>query len=225
MLRPGFNALVALIALGVEFRAPAQDYTAWSDYGGSADSSQYSALSQIDRANVSQLKVAWTYPTRDASKYSFNPLVVDGSIYVLARNNSIVALDAATGREIWAHPADPGTTIITNRGMNYWESKDRSDRRLLYASNHFLHAIDARTGRLIPTFGKAGSVDLKTGLDRDPGGHQAGPVHHAGTRVRGSADPGVGDESGLWFGSRGYPRLRRAHGQTGLDISHHSTAR
>jgi glucose dehydrogenase len=58
--------------------------------------------------------------------------------------------------------------IITNRGINYWESKDRSDRRLLFASNHFLRAIDARTGKTIPTFGTAGAVDLKEGLGRDP---------------------------------------------------------
>ena len=145
-----------------------QDYRTWRDYGGSPDSSQYSALSQINRSNVSRLKVAWTYPTADGGKYFFNPLVVDGCMYVLARNNSIVALDASTGKEIWVHRADPGQSIITNRGINYWESKDRSDRRLLFAANHVLHALDARTGRLISSFGTAGGVDLKEGLDRDP---------------------------------------------------------
>ena len=89
-------------------------------------------------------------------------------MYVLAKNNSIVALDAATGAVIWTHAPEPNTTIITNRGINYWESKDRTDRRLLFASNHFLRAIDARTGRSIPSFGNVGAVDLKQGLDRDP---------------------------------------------------------
>src|SRR6266496_5544288 len=133
--------------------AAAQDHRTWRDYGGAGDSAQYSALGQIDRTNVARLQVAWTYPTGDNNKYFFNPLVVDSTIYVLARNNSIVALDAATGREIWVHPADPGTTVITHRGINYWESSDRSDRRLLYSANHFLRAIDARTGRPILTFG------------------------------------------------------------------------
>ena len=50
--------------------------------------------------------------------------------------------------------AGPGTRIITNRGINYWESKDRSDRRLLFCSNHLLRAIDARTGKPIATFGR-----------------------------------------------------------------------
>ncbi len=146
----------------------AQSHSGWSDYGGAADSAQYSSLKQIDRANVSKLKIAWTYSTGDKRTYFFNPLVVDNVIYVLAKNNSIVALDAATGKEIWAHPPDPGTTIITNRGINYWESKDRSDRRLLYSSNHALHALNARTGELIRSFGNNGSVDLKAGLGRDP---------------------------------------------------------
>ena len=115
-----------------------------------------------------KLQIAWTYPTGDAKKYSFNPIVVDNLVYVLAKNNSIVALDAATGKEVWTHPAAPGTTILTNRGIDYWESKDRSDRRLLFASNHFLQAIDARTGKPILTFGNAGRVDLKQGLGRDP---------------------------------------------------------
>ena len=84
------------------------------------------------------------------------------------KNNSIVALDAATGKEIWTYSPGAGHRIITNRGINYWESKDRSDRRLLFASNHLLRAIDARTGKPIASFGNDGSVDLKEGLGRDP---------------------------------------------------------
>jgi quinoprotein glucose dehydrogenase len=146
----------------------AQTYTNWSDYSGASDSSQYSALDQINRSNVAKLQLAWTYPTGDTNKYFFNPLVVDNVAYVLAKNNSIVALDASTGKEIWTHASGPEIKIITNRGINYWESKDRSDRRLLFASNHFLRAIDARTGKSISTFGIDGAVDLKQGLGRDP---------------------------------------------------------
>ncbi|HYW42007.1 MAG TPA: pyrroloquinoline quinone-dependent dehydrogenase [Bryobacteraceae bacterium] len=166
MRYPIFALLVLCLGAGHAF---AQTHTAWTDYGGAADSAQYSALKQINRSNVSKLKIAWTYPTGDGRKYLFNPIVIDDVMYVLAKNNSIVALDASTGKEIWAHAPDPNTTIITNRGINYWESKDRTDRRLLYASNHFLRAIDARTGRPIPSFGKDGRVDLKEGLGREPG--------------------------------------------------------
>jgi quinoprotein glucose dehydrogenase len=144
-------------------RAP---HTTWSDYAGGSDGSQYSALRQIDRTNVDRLKVAWTYQTLDGSNYLFNPIVVDGMMYVLAKNNSIVALDAATGRELWLH--ENGRGRITTRGVNYWESADRSDRRLFYAYNNMLQAIDARTGQLIPSFGVNGRVDLREGLGRDP---------------------------------------------------------
>src|SRR5271165_3470787 len=110
----------------------------WSDYSGSPDSAQYSALEQINRSNVARLEVAWTFSTGDHNRYFFNPLVVDNMVFVLAKNNSIVALDAATGKEIWTHASGPEIRIITNRGINYWESKDRSERRLLYASNHLI---------------------------------------------------------------------------------------
>ena len=144
---------------------PRLPYTTWRDYAGGSDGSQYSALNQINRSNVSRLRVAWTYPTGDSGSYIFNPVVVDDAIYVLAKNNSIVALNAATGSEIWTHANEPGH--ITIRGINYWESADRSDRRLVYSNNDLLQAIDARTGRTIASFGRNGVVDLREGLGRD----------------------------------------------------------
>ena len=118
--------------------------------------------------NVTQLQVAWRYSTGDNNRYSFNPLIVDRTAYVLAHNNSIVALDAATGRQLWIHPTEPKTRLITNRGINYWQSKDGSDRRLFFSADNFLQSIDARTGKLITSFGANGKVDLRQGLGRDP---------------------------------------------------------
>src|SRR5947209_258127 len=81
----------------------AQPHTKWNDYGGSADSAQFSALHQIDRSNVVRLQEVWSYQTGDHNKYLFNPLIVDGVMYVLAKNNSIVAIDATSGKELWTH--------------------------------------------------------------------------------------------------------------------------
>ncbi|MBV8553050.1 MAG: PQQ-binding-like beta-propeller repeat protein [Acidobacteriaceae bacterium] len=145
-----------------------ETHLGWRDYGGAADSAQYSALKQINRSNVKKLEIAWIYPTGDDNQYSFNPIVVDGLMYVLAKNNSIVALDASSGKEVWIHETGPRTKLITNRGINYWESRDRSDRRLMFARNNFLEAIDARTGSSISSFGDNGRVDLREGLGRDP---------------------------------------------------------
>jgi len=90
----------------------AQPHTTWRDYSGSPDAAQYSALEQINRSNVSQLEPAWTYPTGDDMHYFFNPVVIGRIMYVLAKNNSIVALDAATGNEIWTHTPSPAVKIV-----------------------------------------------------------------------------------------------------------------
>jgi quinoprotein glucose dehydrogenase len=52
-------------------------------------------------------------------------------MYVLGQNNSIVALDAATGKQIWSHPVEGN--IVSRRGIDYWKSKDGADRRLISA--------------------------------------------------------------------------------------------
>ena len=79
------------------------DHKKWNDYGGGPDNSHFVDLKQITPANVNQLQVAWTYPTQDSVAYLFNPIIVDNLMYVLARNYSLVALDAESGREIWIH--------------------------------------------------------------------------------------------------------------------------
>jgi quinoprotein glucose dehydrogenase len=153
----------AFVDVGAQWRAAPRG--AWKDYGGGPDSSRYVPYDQITRANVSQLQVAWSYPTSDTNAYQFNPIVVDNVMYVLAKNNSLVALDAATGKELWIHANLRG---IARRGINYWESADRGDRRLIFQMNNYLQAIDAKTGLSILTFGNNGLVDLREGLGRDP---------------------------------------------------------
>jgi len=138
------------------------DFEAWDQNGGGVDSSQYSSLAQIDKTNVGRLQVAWTYPTGE--NYLFNPLIVDGTMYVLANKRSIVALDAVTGKEKWVH-ANEGA--VGTRGLSYWHSPDNKDRRLLYLNGGFLTAIDAATGNTIDSFGDHGRVDLRVGLDGD----------------------------------------------------------
>ena len=163
MSRTTLLFIVIIAASGV---APAgQDYKTWKDYGGGPDSSHFVDLKQINKSNVNQLEVAWVYPTGDNRSYVFNPIVVDNVMYVQARNSSLVALDAATGKEVWIHENLPG---LATRGISYWESNDRKDRRLIFAINNFLQQIDARTGKSILTFGKNGLVDLRQGLGRDP---------------------------------------------------------
>src|SRR5690606_37601997 len=98
-------------------------------------------------------------------QYQYNPIVVDTIMYVLAKDYSLVALHAETGKEIWIHTNLQG---IARRGINYWESEDRKDRRLIFQINNYLQAIDAQTGKSILSFGNNGLVDLRVGMGRDP---------------------------------------------------------
>ena len=143
---------------------PAGRYGTWRDYGGSADSMQYSSLRQIDASNVGQLQRVWSQPAPGPSgRFSFGPLVVDDVMYVVGKDNAVIALEASTGKVLWTR-ALPDTP--TNRGFNYWESADRSDRRLIFAVDSFLQQIDARTGEFVRSFGTAGKLDLRAGLPR-----------------------------------------------------------
>jgi quinoprotein glucose dehydrogenase len=151
----------------------------WRDYLGGADSAHYSPLKQIDRGNAGKLQVAWTYPSQDSSAYAYNPLVAHGVAYVIGKGGQLVALDAATGKELWARaferPGAPGGAQgpgrgggVNQRGLNYWESADGADRRIILPVFNQLQELDARTGELITTFGDNGLVDLRVGLGRDP---------------------------------------------------------
>jgi quinoprotein glucose dehydrogenase len=156
------NLAVMLTLAGVTgLSVSGQDQREWRDYAGGPDSSRFVAATEITRSNVNRLRVAWTYAS---GQTDFNPLVVRGVVYGRGPG-SFVALDAATGKELWMHEGVQG---FNSRGVNYWESKDGKDRRLIFSSNNFLQEIDAQTGKTVSSFGVNGRVDLRVGLDRDP---------------------------------------------------------
>jgi quinoprotein glucose dehydrogenase len=165
-------AAVLILACVTPGRADdARPYTTWSEYGGSADSMQYSALAQINRGNVKQLQPAWYYPVPgDPDRLPFNPLVVDDVMYVAGGAQAVVALDAATGRPLWT-----STERATERGLAYWESRDRADRRLIVTTNSGIREINTKNGELIRSFGRNGTVDMRTGTDRRLGGPPKSP--------------------------------------------------
>ena len=134
----------------------------WRDYAGSPEGTRYVDFKQITKANVDKLDVAWIYPYVETGN---NPIVAHGVIYTHARNKSIVAIDAATGKEIWVHD---GLTGMTSRGLNYWESKDGKDRRVIFCVADYMQEIDANTGKLIRNIGNNGAVDRRIELRRDP---------------------------------------------------------
>ncbi|WP_425637034.1 PQQ-binding-like beta-propeller repeat protein [Algoriphagus yeomjeoni] len=149
------------------------DYTDWSHYGGPADGSRFSSLIQITKENVSQLQVAWTYNTGDATERSqiqCQPIVVNGLLYGSTPTLNVFAVNAETGTEVWRF--DPfqilggeNSWAGTNRGVSYWEDGD--DKRILFGAGNWLMAVDAETGEPIPSFGDQGKVDLRKGLDTE----------------------------------------------------------
>jgi quinoprotein glucose dehydrogenase len=143
----------------------------WKEYLGGPDSSHYSPLKQINTSNVNKLEVAWTYAAPDGTSV-FCPLVVDNIAYISAKGGALVALDATTGKELWVHSFGTGGGgrggVAGQRGANYWESRDRKDRRIFVTTAGYLHAIDALTGKTVDSFADHGKLDLKIGIDRAP---------------------------------------------------------
>lgn len=163
----------------------------WPTYGNDPGSSRYSPLMEITKANVSGLKVAWTYHTGDIaaanstwngqkvwakSTFEATPLVVDDTLYVVTPFNRIIALDPETGREKWTF--DPKIDRIgyygdyfTCRGLATWADPERrageACRRIIYTASQDgrLIAVDGASGKACPAFGNNGEVSLKAGID------------------------------------------------------------
>src|SRR4030095_15015519 len=162
-----YSTIAALLAAGAAAIATSLAQSPngkwWPGYGSGPDNSRYFASRQINKSNVNQLQVAWNYSYGDTS---FGPIVVRGVIYGRGRNGSVVAVDATTGKELWTRE---NMNDMTSRGMNYWESGDGRDQRLIFAMNSLLQELDAKTGKSILSFGAHGVLDLRGGLDgRDP---------------------------------------------------------
>jgi quinoprotein glucose dehydrogenase len=153
------------------FSLLAQD-ASWPTAGGSPAGIRYSPLTQITRANVAQLRPAWTFDTGDAfpgSEMQCQPIVVGGTLYATTPKLHVIALHAATGKLIWRfdpHDGAPVKSAFRNRGVVYW--RGGRDERIFVTVQHRLLALDARTGQPIRTFGQNGAVDLRDGLGRDP---------------------------------------------------------
>jgi quinoprotein glucose dehydrogenase len=146
----------------------------WPAYGGDRAAQRYSALTQIDRGNVTRLKRAWVYRTGDLPKERWGaettPLEVGGSLYLCSARNVMIALDARTGAERWRydpHVSDewiPYTAAC--RGVVYYEAPESAcPARVVEGTlDGRLIAVDAQTGVPCEDFGDHGQVDIKRGM-------------------------------------------------------------
>ncbi len=135
----------------------------WASYGGGPEQQRYSSLSQISRANVTRLQVAWTYDTGETGGLQTQPVVVDGVLYAYSPTHKTFALNAATGRLLWTFDP-PIVGRGPNRGVMVWSQG--LERRIFAAVDNYLYALDAKTGAPIAGFGQQGRIDLREGLGR-----------------------------------------------------------
>ncbi len=149
----------------------------WHYYGGDLGSTRYAPLDQIDGTNAGKLEIAWRWESRNLGpRPDFNlratPIMVGGVLYATAGSRrSAVAIDASTGETLWIYRFDEGERGKTaprqtsGRGVSYWT--DGTEERIIFLTPaYFMIALDARTGRPFPDFGRDGVVDLKEDLDR-----------------------------------------------------------
>jgi quinoprotein glucose dehydrogenase len=175
------STLVASLLLCGSISAMAQSGAKngeWRTYGGDLGSTRYSPLDQINASNFSKLEVAWRFKTdslgpRPEYQYEATPLVVHGVLFSTAGSRrAVVALDAATGEMLWMHSENEGARAsnaprqLSGHGVSYWT--DGKEERILYVTTGYrLVALDAKTGVIVPSFGKNGIVDLKLDDDQE----------------------------------------------------------
>jgi quinoprotein glucose dehydrogenase len=139
----------------------------WPTYGHDYGDTRYSPLKQITTANVTQLKPVWTYHMRTADRASRGfapsqntPIVVKGVMYVSTPYGRVVALDAESGRQLWAYQV-PGSDQPATRGVSYWPGGGKSGPEIVFGTRGgLLIALHAESGAPVKTFGKDGVLDL-----------------------------------------------------------------
>src|SRR5882762_4679270 len=190
------RAIALLLLAGCKAASiPAVD---WRTTGGAPGNTRFSPLDQINVTNVAQLQVAWVYHTGDLApdghgEIQATPIVVDGILYSTTPKVAVIALRADKGTLLWRFDAFPNrpTQPHVNRGVVYWADEGGHDRRIFFAVDRRLYALDARTGEPMRSFGDSGWVDLGAGLGQD----------FSGTYLV-STSPGVAYKDILIWGTR-----------------------
>jgi quinoprotein glucose dehydrogenase len=182
MLLAGLAVILGLSSgTSTQGRPPSTAAGDWPHYTADIHGTKYSPLDQITTANFKDLEIAWRFKTdmlgpRPEYKLEGTPLAINGVLYSTGgTRRSVVSLDGRTGELMWAHSLREGKRAgvaprqLSGRGLSYW-TDGRGDDRILYITTGYrLVALNAKTGALIPSFGKDGIVDLKVGAVKGKG--------------------------------------------------------
>ncbi len=183
VMLPGALAVLVGLSIGTsgQQRPPSTAAGDWPHYTADIRGTKYSPLDQINVSNFKDLEVAWRFKTdmlgpRPEYKLEGTPLAINGVLYTTGgTRRSVVALDGRTGELIWAHSLREGTRAgiaprqLSGRGLSYWTDGRGDDRVLYITTGYRLVALNAKTGAMVPSFGKDGIVDLKVGAVKGKG--------------------------------------------------------
>jgi glucose dehydrogenase len=166
--------VIASLAVLVAQRGETSRQVEWLYYGGDQGGMKHSPLTDINPQNIQRLQLAWQWkhwetPLEEYKTFpgffEATPLMIDGVLYVTTPYNSIAALDAETGKELWRFDGEAyklGQLLSSSgwklRGTAFW--RDGNNVRIFLNSRHRLFALDAKTGKPIPSFGTNGWVPL-----------------------------------------------------------------
>src|SRR6187397_1665078 len=162
----------------------------WLSYSAENGSTGYSPIDLINRDNVKNLQIAWSWKFDNfgATNTELTPIMVNGILYFpLSPRRTIVAADAGTGETLWTWrpPQDERETRAARtyaRGVGYW--KDGAEERIITITPGFrLVALDLKSCTPVPTFGTNGSVDLFESLDLDFPGDLIGRIGNSSPPV------------------------------------------
>ena len=175
------NKFVARLLVTAALLAAAQGQNVeWPYFGGDQAGSKYSALTQINRTNVRNLKVAWEWRTGEKAMaeykttpgvFEVTPVMVEGTLYLSTPYNRVIALDPATGAQKWTFDPKayedgqvPNGTGFVHRGVAFWRDSGTHRGRIVMNSRAKLIELDAQTGKPVTEFGDNGTVNLLQGL-------------------------------------------------------------
>lgn len=203
----------------------------WPTYHHDAGGTRFSPLKQITPANVSQLRPAWTYHMRPENAATpqppisdtgdgpplrlgrfipsqATPLVVNGRMFLSTPYGRVVALDSATGRELWVYEL-PNHDQPSTRGVEYWPGMNGAEPTIFFGTRSGkLIGLSAATGAPVTGFGSSGMVDMKTpeimnGLAHGQLGMSSPPLTYknlviTGSRVQETPSRGAAGDVRAW---------------------------
>lgn len=159
-------SLIGFAMVACQKSSPEAANADWAHYLGHPTSNQYSVLDQINKENIGQLEIAWTYVTGDSAMYQTNNLVVDGRVYTATPYSKVVALDGASGEHLWTFDPDNIHDSLPDRdqrGVMYWS--DGTQGQVYTNKGSYLYALDVLTGNLMESFGEGGWIHLGKDMD------------------------------------------------------------